>query len=111
MGTDNRQDVVKATVDEGQPCHMRIPSIPQNLLERVIVDEKMRIGVFFDWRIKRLAENNVRVFLSFERNELENSSLNEIHVLGHSAVPLVIDAPTEVFDCALLDDGRQVTVR
>jgi hypothetical protein len=55
---------------------------PQNLLEKVVLDEKIKIGTFFDVRVKRLGGNKVRLVLSFERNEVEKSTVSEIRVLG-----------------------------
>jgi len=57
---------------------------PQNLVENVVLDEKSEIGTFFDVRVKRLRGNKVRLVLKFQRNEVENSSVNEIRVLGHN---------------------------
>jgi hypothetical protein len=54
------------------------------LLEKVVLDEKIRIGTFLDVRVKRLEGNKVRLVLSFQRNEVENSSVSEIRVLGNS---------------------------
>jgi uncharacterized protein (TIGR03067 family) len=74
----------KVTVDDGQQIPIHIPAAPQNLLEKVVQDENIKIGVFFDVRVKRLAGNKARLILSFHRNEIEQSSVNEIRVLGHS---------------------------
>jgi hypothetical protein len=57
---------------------------PQNLLAKVIDEEKIKIGTFLDVRVKRLGGNKVRLFLSFQRNKLEKSSVSEIRVLGNS---------------------------
>jgi len=54
------------------------------LLAKVVDDEKIKIGTFFDGRVRRLGGNKVRLILSFERNEVEKSSVSEIRVLGHS---------------------------
>ncbi len=74
----------KATVDEGQLAALYITEGPQNLLAKVVDDEKIKIGTFFDGRVRRLGGNKVRLILSFERNEVEKSSVSEIRVLGHS---------------------------
>jgi RNA polymerase sigma-70 factor (ECF subfamily) len=86
-GADQPKEVLrlpKATVDEGQLAPLHITDAPQNLLEKVVLDEKIKIGTFFDVRVKRLGGNKVRLFLSFQRNELEKSSVSEIRVLGKS---------------------------
>jgi hypothetical protein len=57
---------------------------PQNLLENVVLDEKIEIGTFFDVRVKRLRGNKVRLVLKFQRNEVEKSSVSEMRVLGIS---------------------------
>jgi len=54
------------------------------LLAKVVDDEKIKIGTFFDVRLKRLGGNKVRLVLSFERNEVEKSSVSEIRVVGSS---------------------------
>jgi RNA polymerase sigma factor (sigma-70 family) len=74
----------KATVDGGQLAPLHITDGPQNLLEKVVLDEKIKIGTFFDVRVKRLGGNKVRLVLSFQRNEVESSSVSEIRVLGNS---------------------------
>jgi uncharacterized protein (TIGR03067 family) len=56
---------------------------PQNLLANVVDDEDIKIGTLLDVRVKRLEGNKVRLFLSFQKNELEEASLNEIRVLGN----------------------------
>ena len=74
----------KLTVDDGQLVNLQIDDAPENLLEKVLLDEKIKIGTFLDVRVKRLRENKVRLFCSFQRNELEKASASEIHVLGNS---------------------------
>jgi RNA polymerase sigma factor (sigma-70 family) len=74
----------KATVEEGQRIPIHISDTPQNLLEQVVLDEKIKIGIFFEVRVKRLEGNKVRLFCSCQRNELEKSSVSEIRVLGNS---------------------------
>ena len=54
------------------------------MLENVVLDEKSEIGTIFDVRVKHLRENKVRLVLKFQWNEVENSSVNEIRVLGHN---------------------------
>jgi RNA polymerase sigma factor (sigma-70 family) len=74
----------KMTVLEGQPCRLAIAENPQNLLAKVVADEKIRIGSFYDVRVTRLGDDKVRLILAFERDELDKSSVDEIHVIGHS---------------------------
>jgi RNA polymerase sigma factor (sigma-70 family) len=86
-GADQPKEVLRLpriTLDEGQPGRLAIVDGPQNLLEKVIVDEKIKIGTFLNVRVKRLGKKKVRLILSFEKNELEKSSVSEIHVLGNN---------------------------
>lgn len=87
-GADQPKEVLrlpKATVDEGQLITIGIPDGPKNLLTKVLDDEYIKIGTFFDVRVTHLGENKVRLFCSLQRNELEKSSVSEIRVLGHNA--------------------------
>jgi hypothetical protein len=86
-GADRPKEVLglpKLTVDEGQLMPLRIADGPQDLLEQVVLDEKIKIGTFFDVRVKRLGANKVRLVLAFQRNEVEKASVSEIRVLGNS---------------------------
>jgi RNA polymerase sigma factor (sigma-70 family) len=86
-GPDEPKEVLrfpKLTVYEGQLVPMGITEAPQNLLAKVVADEKIKIGKFMDVRVRRLGGNKVRLVLSFERNEVEESSVSEIRVLGNS---------------------------
>jgi RNA polymerase sigma factor (sigma-70 family) len=86
-GADQPKEVLefpKVTFDEGQLVLLHILTPPQNLLEKVVLDEKIKIGTFLDARVKRLGRNKARLFLSLERNELEKSGVSEIRVLGSS---------------------------
>jgi RNA polymerase sigma factor (sigma-70 family) len=67
----------KVTVDDGQ-------LVPVNIIDELPLDEKIKIGTFLDVRVKRLKGNKVRLFFSFQRNEVEKSSVSEIRVLGNS---------------------------
>jgi RNA polymerase sigma factor (sigma-70 family) len=86
-GGDRPKEVLrlpKATFDEGQLVPIHITDGPQNLLANVVLDENLKIGTFFDVRVRHLGGNKVRLILSFERNEIEKSSVSEIRVLGNS---------------------------
>jgi RNA polymerase sigma factor (sigma-70 family) len=86
-GADRPREILalpKVTIDEGQFVPIHIVDGPQNLLAKVVDDEKIKIGTFLDLRVKRLGGNKVRLFLSFQKNELEKSSVSEIRVLGNS---------------------------
>src|SRR5713101_9557667 len=86
-GADEPKEVLrlpKATVDDGQLVPIHISDGPQNLLAKVVDDEKIKIGTFFDVRVTRLGGNKVRLFCSFQRNEIEKSSVSEIRVLSNS---------------------------
>jgi RNA polymerase sigma factor (sigma-70 family) len=76
----------RMTLDDGQalPFPLHIKDGPQNLLAKIVDDEKIKIGTFFDVRVARLGENKVRLYCSFQRNELDKSSVSEIRVLGTS---------------------------
>src|SRR5262249_604918 len=49
-----------------------------------VLEEGIKIGTFFDVRVRRLGGNKVRLLCSFQRNEVEKSSVSEIHVLGNN---------------------------
>jgi RNA polymerase sigma factor (sigma-70 family) len=72
----------RMTLDEGQLGSLNIVDGPQNLLANVIREEKIKIGTFFDMRVRRLGGNKVRLVVSFQRNEVETCSVSEIRVLG-----------------------------
>jgi hypothetical protein len=74
----------KATVDDGRLVPLHLSEAPQNLLEKVVLDEGIRIGKFLDMRVRRLRANKVRLILSFESTELEKSTVSELRVLGTS---------------------------
>jgi RNA polymerase sigma factor (sigma-70 family) len=76
----------RITLDEGQglPSPLHINDEPQNLLAKVIDDANIKVGLLFDVRVKRLGETKARLFLSFQKNELEQASVSEIRVLGNS---------------------------
>jgi len=61
-----------------------LDTMPDNLLAKVVHDEKIKVGLIFDCRVERLDENKVRLFWSFQQNELEKCSLNEIRVMGRN---------------------------
>jgi hypothetical protein len=74
----------KMTLTDGQFAPLHITDGPQNLLTRVVEDEKLKIGTYFDVRVTRLGENKVRLSCSLQKNEVEKSSVSEIRVLGNS---------------------------
>jgi hypothetical protein len=74
----------KVTLDDGQLGPVHILEGPQNLLANAVLDEKIKIGIFFDVRVRRLGGNKVRLVLSFQKNEVDKSSVSEIRVLGHN---------------------------
>jgi RNA polymerase sigma factor (sigma-70 family) len=74
----------KVTVADGQRVPVHITDGPQNLLAKVLAEEQIRIGTLLAVRVNRLGGNKVRLFLSCQRNELAESSVREIRVLGHS---------------------------
>lgn len=86
-GADQPREILrlpKMTLYDGQLGPLRIPDNPQNLLAKVVDDEKIKIGTFLDVRAKRLAGNKVRLVVSFQRNEAEKYDEGEIRVLGNS---------------------------
>ena len=86
-GADQPKELLrlpKLTVVDGQLGNVHITDGPQNALEKVGLDEKVKIGTFFDVRVKRLEGNKVRLFCSLQRNEVEKSSDSEISVLGNN---------------------------
>jgi RNA polymerase sigma factor (sigma-70 family) len=72
----------KATFDEGQLVPIHISNGLQNLLANVVSDENIKIGTFFDVRVRRLGGSKVRLIVSFERSEVVKSSVSELRVLG-----------------------------
>jgi hypothetical protein len=89
----------RVTVDDGQLAPIHIIDIPQNLLEKTIVEEKIRIGTFLDVRVKRLGGNKVRMFYSLERNQVDQSGVSQIRVLGNSLQgiqELELHTPTKI---------------
>jgi RNA polymerase sigma factor (sigma-70 family) len=86
-GVDQPREVLglpKLTLDDGQFAPLHILDAPQNLLATVVEDEHIKIGTFFDVRVKRLGANKVRLTFSFQKNEVEDSGISEIRVLGTS---------------------------
>jgi RNA polymerase sigma factor (sigma-70 family) len=86
-GADEPKEVLrlpKVTVDDGQLAPLHITDGPQNLLEKVVRDENIKIGTFLDVRVRRLGGHKVRLVLSFQRNEVEKSSVSELRVLGNN---------------------------
>jgi RNA polymerase sigma factor (sigma-70 family) len=106
-GSDRAEELPKITVDEGQLGRLGITANPRNLLEKVVFDEKIKIGTFFECRARHLGGDKVRLVLSFEKNELDQSSVSEIRVLGHSVQAIqdvVLHEPVKiVFE---VDDRR-----
>jgi hypothetical protein len=74
----------RVTIEEGQRIPIHLADGPQNLLDKVVLDENIKIGTIFDVRVKRLGGKTVRLFLSFQRNEIDKSSVSEIGVLGNT---------------------------
>jgi hypothetical protein len=74
----------RLTLLDGQPGKVIIDDGPKNLLEKVILNENIKIGTSFDVRVQRLQGNKVRLFLSFAKNEVEKADASEIRVLGSS---------------------------
>ena len=83
-GADQPEELPKVTIDEGQLAPLHITDGPRNLLAKVIDDEQIKIGTFLDMRVKRLGGKQVRLFVSFQKNEVEKANVSEIRVLGHS---------------------------
>ena len=86
IGTEKPKAVLspRLTLPDGQTGSVIIDDGPKNLLERVILDENIKIGTSFDVRVKRLQGNRARLFLSFAINEIERADVSEIRVLGNS---------------------------
>jgi RNA polymerase sigma factor (sigma-70 family) len=74
----------RATVEEGQLVPISIIEVPQKLLEKVLVEEKIKLGLFLDMRVRRLAGTKVRLILSLQKNEVQESGVNGVSVLGNS---------------------------
>jgi RNA polymerase sigma-70 factor (ECF subfamily) len=74
----------RVTLEDGQLVPVHITEGPQNLLSKVVEDEKIKIGTFLDVRVRRLGGKKVRLFCAVQRNEIEKSSVDEIRVLGNT---------------------------
>jgi RNA polymerase sigma factor (sigma-70 family) len=74
----------KVTVDEGQLAPIRIIDVPPELLAKVLLDEKIKLGLILDVRVKRWGGNKVRLILSLQKNEVEESNASGVSVLGNS---------------------------
>src|SRR5205823_5620779 len=72
-------------LEDGQRCDLGIVDDPQNLPAKAGLDEKVPIGAFLHVRVKRLGANRVRLFCSFQKNDVEKSRGREVHVLGSNA--------------------------
>src|SRR5262249_23465237 len=83
-GSDEPSPIPKLTLEDGQPGHIAISDGPQNLLDKVVMDENIQIGTVCDIRVKRLGANKVRLFFSFQQNEVEKATVSEIRVQGNS---------------------------
>ncbi len=86
-GPDQPKEILrlpKLTLDDGQLAPLHITDGPENLLAKVVDDEKIKIGTFFDVRVRRWGGNRVLLRLSFQRNEVEKSNVSEVRVLGNS---------------------------
>jgi RNA polymerase sigma factor (sigma-70 family) len=86
-GADQPREVLgfpKVTVEDGQQVPIHIIDGPENLLAKVVEDEKIKIGTFLDVRVKRLSDGKVRLFLSFQKHALEKAGASEIQFIGNS---------------------------
>jgi RNA polymerase sigma factor (sigma-70 family) len=70
--------------EEGQRGWVQVADEPENLLQQVIHDEKIRTGTVLDVRVNRLGAKKVRLVLSFEQNAVEAVGVDEIRVLGQT---------------------------
>ena len=60
------------------------PTARRTCWQKVVDDEKIKIGTFYDVRVTRMGDKKVRLLCSVQRNEVEKSSVNEIRVLGNT---------------------------
>jgi RNA polymerase sigma factor (sigma-70 family) len=74
----------QATIDDGQLIPLGLIDGPQNLLTKVMDEEKIKIGTFLDIRLNGLDKDKVRAFVSLHQNAVDKISVNEIRVLGNS---------------------------
>jgi uncharacterized protein (TIGR03067 family) len=74
----------RVTVDDGQLGGMRIMDGMQKLPAKVRLDERFKIGTFFDAQVRHLDGNKFRLFVSFQKNEIEKLDDGEILVLGNN---------------------------
>jgi hypothetical protein len=83
-GSDKPIQIPKLALMDGQSGEVIISDGPHNLLDKVMMDASIKIGTIGNVRVLRLAENKVRLFLSFQMNEIEKATVSEIRVLGNS---------------------------
>jgi RNA polymerase sigma factor (sigma-70 family) len=85
-GSDRPTNLAKMVLEDGQalPSPLHLSDGPQNLLAKVIDDEKIKVGTLLDVRVKHLSGNKVRLFVSFQKNEIEKADVSEIRVIGSS---------------------------
>lgn len=104
---DRRKEVhhlPKLTLDDGQLAPMHIMDGPQNLLPKAVEEENIKIGTLLAVRAKHLGEGKVRLFFSFQRNEVEKSNGSEIRVRSNSVQTVRVIDLRQLYS----EKGRQV---
>jgi RNA polymerase sigma factor (sigma-70 family) len=78
----------KVTLDDGQLVSVAIVDVPEqlpaNLLPKVLHEEKIKIGLFLDVRVRRREGNKIRLVLSVQKNEVDESGAGAVYVSGNS---------------------------
>src|SRR5262249_14405171 len=83
-GADEPTQIPKLILEDGQARDLTISDRPQNLLDKVILEENIIIGTYFDVRVRRLEGNKVRLRLFCMRTEVDKANVSEIRVLGNN---------------------------
>src|SRR5262249_13613820 len=78
------QVLPRMILDEGQLGWLHIVDDGQKLLAKAGLDEKTKIGTFLDVRVKRIDGKKIRLFVSFQKSEVEKSGDGEVRVVGQS---------------------------
>jgi RNA polymerase sigma factor (sigma-70 family) len=72
----------KANADDRQLIPIQIKDASPDSLARIGGDDKLKIGTFLDVRVSSLDDKKVRLYYSFQKNEVEKSGDNSICVVG-----------------------------
>ena len=72
----------KATAEDRQLIPIQVKDASPDSLAKMGGDDKLKIGTFLDVRVSSLDDKKVRLYCSFQKNEVEKSGDNNIRVVG-----------------------------